>query len=223
MVQPFIVEGRVTSEENNQSFPGLIFRLTTHSPSRSTYVNDVYTPTAYHNLCNLDPDQARWLIKGCMAGFALLVVWTCRTPTSPRQGWRLAGEFSLVVLGMLLFSERTWKHHCVTLVLPYAVLTYFLAAVTSGRGVRVFVGTCMAASVVLIGLTSPELVEKDLSKLAQVYGGYVLAHGLLVGALSAALRGGCARTDQSALATNRSGLLPWVFGPGPGPDGPGPR
>ena len=30
-------------------------------------------------------------------------------------------EFSVVVLGMLLFCERTWKHHCVTLLLPFTV------------------------------------------------------------------------------------------------------
>ena len=48
------------------------------------------------------------------------------------QAWRLAAEFSLVIIGMLLFSERTWKHHCVTLLLPFAVLAYYLASVPAG-------------------------------------------------------------------------------------------
>ncbi len=126
MVYPFIVEGQVTSEHNNQSLPGLVTRLATHSPSFSTFVNGVYTPTQYDNLLELTPAQAHWLVKGCMAAFALVVVWRLRTRTEPRRGWRLSAEFSFILLGMLLFSERTWKHHCVTLVLPFAVLCYYL-------------------------------------------------------------------------------------------------
>ncbi len=132
MVRPFVVEGKVTSDHQNQSLPGLVYRMATANPSFSTYVENIYTPTEYHNFLSLDPGQARWLIKGCMALFALAVVWTCRTPTEPRQGWRLAAEYSLVVLGMLLFSERTWKHHCVTLLLPFAVLCYYLFACRPG-------------------------------------------------------------------------------------------
>src|SRR5205823_14206012 len=37
---------------------------------------------------------------------------TSRRPLATNL-WPLAAEFSLIVLGMLLFSERTWKHHCV--------------------------------------------------------------------------------------------------------------
>src|SRR5262249_10094521 len=33
MVTPFVVAGTVTSEHPNQSLPGLVFRLATHSPS----------------------------------------------------------------------------------------------------------------------------------------------------------------------------------------------
>src|SRR5262249_55587439 len=127
MVLPYVVGGVVTSEHNNQSLPGLVFRLATESPSFSTYVNDVYTPLEYHNFVNVGPGAAKWLVKGAMGVFALAAVWACRTPTRPREGWRLPAEFALVLLGMLLFCERTWKHHCVTLLLPFAVLCYHLA------------------------------------------------------------------------------------------------
>ena len=56
----------------------------------------------------------------------------CRTPARTGLGWRLAAEFSLVVLGMLIFSERTWKHHCVVLILPFSVLSYYLATCQPG-------------------------------------------------------------------------------------------
>src|SRR5207248_679282 len=37
MILPYLEEGKVTSEHQNQSLPGLIFRLGTHSPSFSKF------------------------------------------------------------------------------------------------------------------------------------------------------------------------------------------
>ena len=36
---------------------------------------------------------------------------------------------------MLLFSERTWKHHCVVLLLPFAVPAYVLSTVLARQAV----------------------------------------------------------------------------------------
>src|SRR5262249_23180363 len=127
MVKPFVIDGKVTSEHINQSLPGLVFRLLTHSPSFVTWVDDVETPARYHNVLSLSVDQAKWLVKGCMGLFALLFVFFARTPAESRRGWRLAAEMGMVMLGMLLFSERTWKHHCVTLMLPLGVICYSLS------------------------------------------------------------------------------------------------
>jgi alpha-1,2-mannosyltransferase len=199
MVQPFVAGGFVTTEHNNQSLPGVVYRLTTHSPSFSTFVNDgvkdVYTPTDYHNLLDLKTGTARWIVKGCMGLFALLVVWSCRTPIRQRDGWRLAAEFSIVVLGMLLFSERTWKHHCVTLLLPFAVLCYHLAVCRPSRGMSVFLIATLTAVTLLMASTSTSLFGWDnVAKLAQVYGAYVWSYMLLLAALVAVLR----RSDPAA-------------------------
>jgi hypothetical protein len=197
MVHPFVIEGKVTSEHNNQSLPGLVARLATHSPSFSTYVNDQYTPTHYDNLLDLPPQAARWLVKGCMGLFALLVVWICRTPTTPREGWRLSAEFSIVLLGMLLFSERTWKHHCVTLVLPFAVICYFVATCSPGRGLRAYLIGSLVAVALLMATTSITVQDGSLdrgrlsqlfAKQAQVYGAFVVAYFVLLAALVVLLR-----------------------------------
>jgi hypothetical protein len=198
MVYPFLVEGKVTSEHNNQSLPGLVARLATHSPSFSAYPNNQYTPVRYDNLLDLTPGQARALVKGSMALFALLVVCTCRTPTDTRQSWRLGAEFSLVVLGMLLFSERTWKHHCVTLVLPFAVVCYYLAVCRPGKGLRAYLAGSLAAAQLLM-LSTATLFQGDkldrqarvtdlFAKHAQVYGAWVVASLVLVAALVVLLR-----------------------------------
>lgn len=197
MVRPFVVEGKVTSEHHNQSLPGLVARLATHSPSFSTYVNNEYTPLHYDNLLDLSPQQARWLVKGCMGLFALMIVWVCRTPTTPREGWRLAAEFSIILLGMLLFSERTWKHHCVTLVLPFAVICYYLATASSGKGMRAYLIGSLAAAMLLMAATSNTAHDGDVhhdrlyqlfAKQAQVYGTFVLAYVVLLAALIVLLR-----------------------------------
>ncbi len=190
MILPFVVGGEVTTEHNNQSLPGLVYRMVTHSPSFSTYVNDVYTPLEYHNFLDLSPAAARWTVKGCMALFALLVVWVCRTPTAVRSGWRLAAEFSLVALGMLLFSERTWKHHCVTLLLPFGAIAYYLSACRPGPALRGYLFGTLALVVLLMITTSTGLVDdlERAAKLAQVYGAYVWAYLLLMAALTVLLR-----------------------------------
>jgi alpha-1,2-mannosyltransferase len=205
MVKPFVVDGFITSEHHNQSLPGLLSRTLTESPSFSTYVDDQHTPLEYHNLLTLDPDLVRWLLKGCMGLFALLIIWCCRTPARPRVGWRLAAEYSLVLIGMLLFSERTWKHHCVTLLLPFAVLTYYLAVCRPGPMLRRYLLGSLVAVVLLISLTSTSLLSavEGGAKLAQVFGAYVWANLVLVGALVVLLRRSgtmAAESGESAVA-----------------------
>lgn len=190
MIVPFVVEGRIFySEHNNQSLPGLVARLTTHSPSFSDYdEKNQYQPTDYHNILDLNPSAAKWITKGCMAAFALLIVLRCRTQLRRRQGWQWAAEFSLIVLGMLLFSERTWKHHCVTLLLPFTVLVYYLAACRPTFAVRCYLIGTLAAVVLMMSSTSTGLLPDRFAKLAQVYGAYVWAYLLLIAALLVMLR-----------------------------------
>jgi hypothetical protein len=188
MVHPFVVEGKVWTEQNNQSLPGLAYRMLTDSPSVSHYEGNVYTVDERDNVATWDPGVVRWLLKGCMGLFALIVVWCCRTPTRPRQGWRLAAEFALIVLGMLLFSERTWKHHCVTLMLPFGVLCYYLAACDPGPWLRAFLIGTLTTATLLIEATSTSLVGVEFGKAAQTYGAFVWAHLLLVCALVVLLR-----------------------------------
>jgi hypothetical protein len=191
--------------------------LTTHSPSFVEYPDNQWTPVRWHNLLSLSPDTARWLVKGFMALFVLLVVWTCRTPRAgPRaDSPRLAAEYGIIVLGMLLFSERTWKHHCVTLLVPFAVLSYHLVLLWTRKGLRTYLIGSLAAVVLLMTSTSISLLGRDGGKLAQVYGAYVFAFFVLLAALAVVLRHPAARANvqgefdqpdpQSALNRRKAG------------------
>lgn len=188
MIVPFVVNGAVTSEHNNQSLPGLAHRLLTAAPSFSDYIDNKYTPLEYHNVVNLDPRTVGLLVKVCMALFALLVMWACRTPSTDRPGWRSAAEFGIILLGMLLFSERTWKHHAVTLLLPFAVLAYYLAACRPVPWVRNAVIGCLIVAVMLMALTSTGLLGARPGELGQVYGAFVWAYVVLLAGLVLILR-----------------------------------
>lgn len=187
MVIPYVRDGVVTSKHNNQSLPGLIYRLTTDSPSFIAYSGEKYVPEQYDNLLSLSPETAGWIIKSCMALFAIGVVLTCRTATQLRDGWRLAAEFSLVLLGMLLFSERTWKQHCVTLTLPFAVLSYCLATCRPRPLVRGYLIATLVLVSLLMTTTSTGLLTVPAAKTAQVYGAYVWCYLLLAAALGVLL------------------------------------
>jgi hypothetical protein len=93
----------------------------------------------------------------------------------------------VIILGMLLFCERTWKHHCVTLLLPFAVITYRLIAFRCGKAMRAYLIGTLAAVTLLMAMTSTSLLDST-AKLMQVYGAYVWAYLLLLTALVVVLR-----------------------------------
>ena len=178
MVHPFLVEGKVTSEHPNQSIPGLVFRMLTESPSFVVYPDGVFTPAEYHNLASLSPITAKRIVQCCMLSFAAAVVWCCRNPLTGSGNRYLAAEFGLVCIGMLLFSERTWKHHAVTLALPWAVWAAALATATTWQARAGWIGLALTAQISLWA-TSTGLLDDRTAKMGQVYGGYTWAFLLL--------------------------------------------
>jgi alpha-1,2-mannosyltransferase len=168
MIVPYLVHGVVTSERENQSLPGILTRLLTRTPSFTDFVDNIYVPLAYHNIADLSAPTVKRIVQVCQVLFLLLMVWLCRAPVqregeakaTVRQGWRLAAEYSLILVAMLLFSERTWKHHCVTLLLPFTVLSYALFRFDWPKMLRAFVGLCLLLTALLMLSTSSIKKEK---------------------------------------------------------------
>jgi hypothetical protein len=197
MIVPFLVNGEVTSSHENQSLPGVMARLLTHSPSFVDYdpaPPHAPRPVRYDNVLDLPAGATSWAVRGTQLLFVGLVLWRCRQALAPAAGWRLAAEFSVVVLGMLLFSERTWKHHCVTLMLPFAVLCYYLGVCRPTFRLKCYLIATLAVVTLLMASTSSISSEKvdishvtlaweAMSKAAQVYGVYVWSYLLLLAAL----------------------------------------
>ena len=186
MVAPYAA-GVVSSEHKNQSLPGLLHRMLCDEPSFSEYVGARKIVLETHNVASLDRPIAQGIVVGCMALFALLAMGFCRASSEERSRLQLTAEFSVVVLGMLLFCERTWKHHCVTLLLPFAVLSYCLSATAFSSRIRWYLGATLGIAALLMLSTTTGIFDQNIGahdrvgKLAQVYGAYVWAFLLLLG------------------------------------------
>lgn len=205
MVRPSLVENRVTSEHPNQSVPGVVYRLLTHSPSFIVYdktpQGDIPRPAAFHNLADVGTANARLVVQGAMLLFGLAILALCRG--RERQGPRFAAECALIVLGMLLFSERTWKHHAVTLIYPFAVLTAAAFAVETSRRAR----SLLVAVLILSGFLTllPGMLRSHAADLAMVYGSYTAAFVVLTGGVCWVLASRAATPPHSLVGKGAGG------------------
>jgi len=185
MLKPFLVDGKVTSEHPNQSIPGVVFRLFTHQPSDTIYDEDGKpVPSDYANIADIGPDSAKNAVRGCQVAFVLLVAWLGRTRlASSRRGLAISAEYAIVLLGMLLFSERTWKHHATTTALPMAVL---VAAMVWQRPRPFWIGGVLAVGFLL--MTVPSFLGEKLQDFCMIYGTHAVGFLLLLVSVAAVLR-----------------------------------
>jgi hypothetical protein len=175
MINPFLTKGEGSPQEINQSMVGVLTRLLTETKLGSGRY-DVHLDV---NLVSWPRPLVGLFLRALCAGLLGLLAFFCRTRTTRRDDPRLLGEFALVVLTMLFVSERSWKHHYVTLLLPYTYLTYRTLMAEVTRRVRVLLGTAMTLSAVLMAATSSELgglfADGQGHKIAQAYGMFLWA------------------------------------------------
>jgi alpha-1,2-mannosyltransferase len=170
ILRPYVVSGEPGFQEINQSMVGVVMRLLTAQTSEERYsvqLKDLH-------LLSLNPRLVVLSLKGVSVAILGLLAWLCRTRSSRRDDPRLLGEFSLVVLAMLFISERSWKHHYVTVLLPYTYLVYRGFDRRLWRGARVGVWSALVLSSLLMATTSSEIgglfARGQGHKIAQFYG-----------------------------------------------------
>jgi alpha-1,2-mannosyltransferase len=175
MVTPFVVNGVNSPQFVNQSLPGVLSRLFTNlTPGQGPYQVSLNL-----NLTSWPPWLVAYLIKGLDLTLVGLLAVLCRIKVTDRRDPRLLGEVALVVLTMLFVSERSWKHHYVTVVIPYIYLVaeFFSARVTT-RG-RAILAAAWATSFTMMLSTSTEVgqifAEGQGHEIAQGYGMFLWA------------------------------------------------
>ncbi len=169
ILSPYLVEDQMSEQEVNQSLIGVLSRLlTATNEGRYERVLD------HLYLASLAPSQVASIAKGISVALVGLLLYLCRTKTDRRDDPRLLGEFALVVLTMLIVSERSWKHHFVTLVLPYTYLSYRAFVAPLPRRTHSILAAALALSALLILTTSTEVgglfLHGQGHKFAQYYG-----------------------------------------------------
>ncbi len=178
MLRPFVMDNQVGSLEINQSMPGVLTRLVVEQSGQGRY-----SPESGRNLIALNPDFVVSAIKLLSVGFVALLGWLCRTDPRNRRDPRFLGEFSLVTLTMLIVSERSWKHHYVTILLPLTYLTFRLWAYQGSRIRRFVIGGSLGLAALLMLSTSSEIgrffADGKGHDLAQYYGMFFWAGILL--------------------------------------------
>ena len=175
MLGPYVEQGVPSAQEINQSMVGVLTRLLTDQKTGSGRY-DVHLEL---NLASWPPATVSLLVKGLSVGLVVLLTVLCRTRTTRRDDHRLLGEFALVVLTMLFVSERSWKHHYVTLLLPYTYLCYRIGVTPLKPRVRAVLATAVVLSTLFMATTSTELgglfARHQGHKIAQGYGMFLWA------------------------------------------------
>ena len=171
ILSPYVDSDFVGNQEINQSMVGVLTRLLTEAQGGGT---SRYAVKLYVNVVSWDPKLVVQGIKLLSVGMLGLLAWLCRTRAERRDDPRLLGEYALIVLAMLFVSERSWKHHFVTLLLPYTYLAYRVGVGGLPKRDRIILGGVLLASALMIATTSSEMgglfARHQGHKIAQAYG-----------------------------------------------------
>lgn len=182
MIVPYVAGRELTllqTEHINQSLLGVLSRWTTDGVAIEARP-PVHPTDVRVDVLSLSPGafRALHLAASATVGVALLLLWR-----RGRAPLRLLGEVALLGLGMLLLSERSWKHHYVLLPLPVVFLAWQLVQ-RRHRGVA---GAGLALAFGLFGLTGEAFLGERWSDLAEAWGAYLLGALVLFAACGAVL------------------------------------
>ena len=212
ILSPYVSSDKVGDQEINQSLVGVLTRLMTETNRVGRYALKIRV-----NFVEWDPKAVVLGIKVLSLGLVGLLAWLCRTKTTRRDDPRLFGEFALVVLTMLFVSERSWKHHFVTLVLPFTYLAYRAGVSGLASRARWALAGALTLAALLMASTSTEiggLFGRQGHKLAQAYGMFLWAGVVLYAATAWRVRVEGGANPASMPTGRRSDLAgPAVAGP----------
>jgi len=188
MLKPYLSEGRAERDVRNQSLAGLYQRLT--APPRTERSIDAAEDEPLHtdppiNFASLDPATSRWLWRALAGAAVVGLWWVSRSPTASTDRRWLEHELALVLLAMLLLSERSWKHHYVTILPSFVALISWIAQ-RRGAAARPVVVALTAVAAILPIVASQDLLgplagDAVVDRL-QAYGVYIWSAALLIAA-----------------------------------------
>ncbi len=175
-IRPYVVDGKVVSKQINQSLPGVLYRLTVDTEA-------IDHSEVRINILYLSHEQARWLIRGVSAAILVGLGFIFRRKITCRDGLAQVAQYALVLLAMLLLSERSWKAHHVTMVLGGAVIAASLWIEGFSRGQRRWLAGLLTGAIVISLVTATDVISSLANDYAEAYGAVLVANLLLVAGL----------------------------------------
>lgn len=165
LVEPFAREGYAAMEIANQSLYGVLVRLLSNAGLMSIqHMSDQQAAASgMEEMARPATMLGRLLRPAITLSMLAVLAWLCRAKLSRRHDPRWLLEFGLVLLAMLLLSERTWKHHATTLSLIYLGIWYVLTCRPWSQKFRGwFVAGLAVQFILLVGL-SEGVIGDDLA------------------------------------------------------------
>jgi hypothetical protein len=172
LVMPYLLEGYAIINTDNQSLYSILVRLLDAGGVIELHPMPAQDALIAGSDVMAKPPHAalfRPLISVPILG---TLAWLCWGRARDRGDLRVLLEFSLVLLAMLLLSERTWKHHATTLILVFTAVWLAVACAPWRGGVRTFLVAGLAAQWILLVGTSEGLLGDDLANLIAFNGGF---------------------------------------------------
>jgi len=183
LVRPFALEGWAELSIPNQSLWGVVLRILSNAgvlPIEHMSLEQAMR-TGQESMARPASAAGRLLRPLISLSMVAMLAWACRRRVADRRDVRLALEFALILIAMMLLSERTWKHHATTLPLVYLAIWYGLTHLQWGQFWRgVFVASLGAQWFMLVA-SSEGLFGDHLAD--QMMDGGIFCWGLMLAAI----------------------------------------
>lgn len=182
LVEPFAIQGYAANEPANQSLFGVLMRLLSNAGILKIehMSGDMSFESGMEDMSRPATALGRLLKPAVSLPILAVLAFYCRNRLKPaeRRDPRLLLEFSLVLLAMLLMSERTWKHHATTLPIVFLAVWFALTCRPLTDKFRAwFVGGLVVQLFLLVVLSEGILPERLADQLLD---GGVFCWGLLL-------------------------------------------
>ncbi len=169
LVRPFAIEGYAATEIANQSLYGVLLRLLSNMgilSIESMPAEEMFKAGMEH-MDRPATTLGRMLRPAISLGMLAVLAWACRRRGTPRSDPVRLLEFGLILVAMLLLSERTWKHHATTLPLIYLGIWYVLTCLPTTDRFRAMCVVGLVAQLILLvilgeGIVGDRLADKLL-------------------------------------------------------------
>lgn len=125
MLLPYITEGKIVYA-TSMSVPSFALRLLSPSPAFHTR-HDGVLEAHYMNVMSLNPDTVHQVVRLLMIAVGLTGLWWMRGPLRSFRTPRYVLEIGAVSCFMVWFSERSWVHHYISIILMFGAAGMLLS------------------------------------------------------------------------------------------------